>query len=140
MKMLREKENKGMKKVLLFLVLSLIMLFCVGCGKSESKAETIDFPVTVQNNTGVDIYCLYASVSGTDEWEEDILADEVLEDGDSCEITFTVDADSLVWDWKIEDYEGNTLEFYDLDFSDCSVDGAVLELEYIDGEGYATLN
>lgn len=96
-------------------------------------------PLTVINDTGVDIWQLYASITQTDDWEEDILGDDILYAGESMKINFTMQADTLVWDFAICDGDDNMLEFYDLDFSDCSVDGAVLYLEYDGENAYATL-
>lgn len=74
-----------------------------------------------------------------DDWEEDILADEVLCDGETIDVEFTVTEDTLDWDFAIEDIDGNIIEFYGLSFEDCSVDRATLILEYDGEEGYATL-
>ncbi len=99
----------------------------------------MSFNLSVVNDTGVDIYALYASQPEVDDWEEDILADEVLCDGDTIDVEFTVTEDTLDWDFAIEDIEENIIEFYGLSFEDCSVDGATLILEYDGDEGYATL-
>ena len=96
-------------------------------------------PVTVQNNTGVDIFGLYASTVDTDNWEEDILGTEVLCDGDSIVINFSYPEDETMWDFAMKDSEDNMIEFYGLDFSKCSSDGATLVLEYDGEQGYATL-
>lgn len=105
----------------------------------NSEKETLSFNLNVVNDTGVDIYALYASQPEVDDWEEDILADEVLCDGDTIDVEFTVTEDTLDWDFAIEDIEGNIIEFYGLSFEDCSIDGATLILEYDGEEGYATL-
>lgn len=107
--------------------------------KNTGNDAVITLPVTVINNTGVDIYRLYASSVETDDWEEDILAEDILYAGESYLINFTFDADTLDWDFAMEDSVGTVIEFYGLNFSDCNADGATLTLEY-DGEyGHATL-
>ena len=120
------------------MVMVIVMAFLLaGCG--EKEPEEIKIPLTVVNDTGIGIYELYASVKQTDDWEEDILGDGILAAGESGRIYFTMDSDTQVWDFAICDYDDNMVEFYDLDFSDCSTDGATLYLEY-DGEtAYATL-
>lgn len=105
----------------------------------NSEKETLSFNLSVVNDTGVDIYALYASQPEVDDWEEDILVDEVLCDGDTIDVEFTVTEDTLDWDFAIEDIEGNIIEFYGLSFEDCSIDGANLILEYDGEDGYATL-
>lgn len=91
-------------------------------------SETITIPVQVINNTGIDIYEFYASESGNSDWEEDILGDDILFAGESMTITFTIYANSLIWDFAIVDMYGDSLPFYSMDFSTCNVDGAVLML------------
>lgn len=100
----------------------------------------ITLPVEVYNDTGVDIYELYASVVETNDWEEDILGSNILPAGSTFTINFTFPADKTRWDFKIVDAAGTSLEFYDLDFANCSITGATLLLEYDGSNGYATLN
>lgn len=134
-------QRKSKTRLIVGVVAAVIVLivvigiFIVG----NSEKETLSFNLSVVNDTGVDIYALYASQPEVDDWEEDILADEVLCDGDTIDVEFTVTEDTLDWDFAIEDIEGNIIEFYGLSFEDCSVDGATLILEYDGDEGYATL-
>ncbi len=95
--------------------------------------ETVTLPVTVVNNTGEDIYELYASTVDVDNWEEDILGDQILPAGQSFIIEFTYPPDQTDWDFAMVDALGNMTEFYGLDFSECSEEGATLTLKY-DGE------
>lgn len=125
------------KKVLYAVIAGMMMLAATGCGgdkedsKSSSKEETVQtddkddadddvivMPTTFVNVTGVDIYSLYSSEADNDDWEEDLLEDEVLETGDYALVDFYYNSDATVWDFAIEDSEGNMLEFYDIDFSD----------------------
>ncbi len=103
---------------------------------TEMMSEPVIFPLTVINNTGEDIYELYASVVHTDDWEEDILGANILENGDSFVINFKITEDTLVWDFKIENEDGDTIEFYDVDFSDYSIEGAML---IFNDDGTATM-
>lgn len=103
--------------------------------KGNTESETITLPVTVVNNTGIDIYGFYASTTDVDDWEEDVLGDRILYAGDSFLINFSFGSSQLIWDFAIEDVYGEMLEFYDMDFSECSMEGAVLTL-YDDGTAY----
>lgn len=103
---------------------------------TEVIPETVTFPLTVINHTGEDIYELYASVVHTDDWEEDILGANVLENGDSFVINFEITEDMLVWDFKIANEDGDMLEFYDVDFSDYGMEGAML---IFNDDGTATM-
>jgi Predicted amidophosphoribosyltransferases len=101
--------------------------------------QKLDFKLTVVNNTGIDIYHLYASEADNDDWEEDILGDDILYTDESFDIIFTIGADDLEWDFAIKDVYDNQIDFYDMSFENCSVDGATLVLEYENGEGRASL-
>lgn len=106
----------------------------------DNTPKTLEFPLTIKNYTGFDIYYLYSSVASTDNWEEDILGDYgVLDDGETIIVNYVLDTDSLVWDFKIVDYNYDYIEFYGVDFSDCDMNGATLVLEYDGYEGTATL-
>lgn len=108
--------------------------------KKEEKSESIVFPLEVVNNTGVDIYKLYSSQAQTDDWEEDVLGEGILYDGESITINFKLfDESSLVWDFRIEDSDGNYINFYNIDFSGCDTNGGKLVLKYDGNEGTATL-
>lgn len=108
--------------------------------KKEEKSESIIFPLEVVNDTGFDIYKLYSSQAQTDDWEEDVLREGILYDGESITINFKLfEESSLVWDFRIEDSDGNYINFYDIDFSDCDTNGGKLVLEYDGNEGTATL-
>lgn len=134
----KRKSKTGLIVGVVAAVIVLIVaigIFIVG----NSEKETLSFNLSVVNDTGVDIYALYASQPEVDDWEEDILADEVLYDGETIDVEFTVTEDTLDWDFAIEDIDGNIIEFYGLSFEDCSIDGATLILEYDGEEGYATL-
>lgn len=108
--------------------------------KKEEKSESIIFPLEVVNDTGFDIYKLYSSQAQTDDWEEDVLREGILYDGESITINFKLfEESSLVWDFRIEDSDGNYINFYDIDFSECDTNGGKLVLEYDGNEGTATL-
>ena len=96
-------------------------------------------PVTVVNDTGIDIYELYASTVDVDDWEEDILGTDILYAGESFVIDFTYYSDQTEWDFAMADMTGQMIEFYGLDFADCDPAGATLTLEYDGENGYATL-
>lgn len=63
------------------------------------------------NKTGVEIAALYVSPSQADEWGEDILGVDVLPDGESVHIKFSRKETAAKWDIRIEDGDGNSLEW-----------------------------
>lgn len=88
---------------------------------------------TVVNATGVEIHELYVSPHSTDEWEEDVLGRDTLPAGDSCEITFDRSERAAMWDLKIVDGEGNSIEWENLNLLEISK----ATLHYKDGRAWA---
>ena len=81
------------------------------CGSGD---KVLRYNLTVINNTGIDIYAFYASERDVDNWEEDVLGNDILYAGDSVNIEFTITEDDLDWDFAMEDMYGNMIEFYGL--------------------------
>ncbi|WP_461815870.1 zinc ribbon domain-containing protein [Faecalimonas sp.] len=134
--------NKGFsrkKKGKIIAIIALVIILVIGISQYGSQDELLSFNVQVINNTGIDIYALYASEKNVDNWEENLLRNKVLYDGQRINIEFVITEDNLDWDFAMEDIDGNILEFYGLDFSKCDVDGATLILEYDGNKGEATL-
>jgi|SRR5882672_3363926 len=88
---------------------------------------------TLHNNTGVEIHKLFISPHSTDEWEEDILGKDTLPDGESLEITFSRKETAKLWDMKIVDKEGNSIEWESLNLLEISE----VTLHYKDGKATA---
>ena len=53
------------------------------------------------NKTGYEINEVYISPSKKDNWEEDILGDETLDDGESRTIRFHNSGNTCIWDLKV---------------------------------------
>ena len=68
-----------MKKVSVLVLSLLILVFSFA---AVASAATI----MIKNNTGVTIEELYLSDSGTEDWEEDVLGNDVLDHGETLRI------------------------------------------------------
>jgi hypothetical protein len=88
---------------------------------------------TVVNRTGVEINRLYVSPHSTKDWEEDILGQDTLADGDSVNIHFSRTEKAAKWDLRIEDSDGNGIEWTNLNLLEISK----LTLHYKDGKAWA---
>jgi len=86
-----------MKLRLIAAILGLTFATAIMAGKQD---------VTVVNKTGKPIHHVYISEEKTDDWEEDILGDDVLQAGASVKVTFDNNSDSCIWDFKAVDAEG----------------------------------
>lgn len=75
---------------------------------------------TVHNMTGVTIAELYISPHSTDQWEEDILGQDTLSNGESLDITFDRTEKAAKWDLKIVDKDGDSIEWENLNLLEIS--------------------
>ena len=68
-----------------------------------------DRHVTIKNRTGWTMLRFYASDSRKDDWEEDILGSDVLEDGQNVRINIDDGSGACVYDFKAEFTNGQAL-------------------------------
>ncbi len=76
-----------------------LAMSCVAAGSSFAAEAKQDF--TLVNKTGYDISHVYVSPSKSDDWEEDVLGKDMLEDGDYWNIKFSRAAKTCKWDLKV---------------------------------------
>lgn len=95
-----------------------------------------DQDFTLVNRTGVEIHKVYASPHSSDDWEEDILGDDTLSDGESVNITFSPKERAAMWDLRVEDSDGNFITWESLDLLQISR----VTLHYKKGKVWATLD
>jgi hypothetical protein len=85
---------------------------------SAAVAGTQDF--TLINQTGVDVFELFISESRSDEWEEDVLGENVLLDGERIDITFR-GRRACMWDMLANDEAGDGIAFQAINLCETSV-------------------
>ena len=111
----------------------LLLVALVFAATTWSQAQTIlDFKLV--NNTGEDFYAVYLTETTTTNWGEDILPEDIVEDGATIDITFKyVDDETLcIWDLRLTHDESEEDYIYINEIDLCEV--SVLTL-YIDEDG-----
>lgn len=86
-----------MKLKVLFLLLSLAFSTALFAGRQD---------VNVVNMTKKSIHHIYISAAKVDDWEEDILGNDVLDPGETVKVTFENEHKACVWDFKAVDTDG----------------------------------
>jgi len=122
-----------MKRSLTRGLLAFFILMTVGLGVSARQNKTLDFKLV--NKTGVDIYKIFISQADDDEWGDDVLDIDVLEDGDEVELEFDVTEKAKHWDLKVEDEEETAIVWKRLDLSKINV----LTLKIVGGKPIAEI-
>lgn len=97
---------------------SLLVALCLAFVVPAAFAGTQDF--TLVNQTGVEIYSLFLSEASNDEWEEDVLGEDVLPDGERMEITFS-GRNACLWDLLVTDDEGGDVTWQGINLCEASV-------------------
>lgn len=64
------------------------------------------------NKTGYDISHVYVSPTKSDDWEEDVLGKDVLNDGDEWEIKFSRATKTCKWDLKVVYADDNSAAYW----------------------------
>ena len=85
---------------------------------------------TLVNATGVEIDKVYIAPHSSDDWEEDILGQDTLPDGQKVAIKFNRAEKAALWDLRVEDSKENSIEWENLNLLEISK----LTLHYKDGK------
>ncbi|HEY6188097.1 MAG TPA: hypothetical protein VIW80_10485 [Pyrinomonadaceae bacterium] len=75
---------------------------------------------TLVNATGVEIDKVFISPHESDDWEEDILGRDTLPSGQSVDIKFHRNEKAAMWDLRVEDKQGNSIEWEKLNLLEIS--------------------
>ena len=100
-------------------------------GSTAQEGGKQDF--TLVNQTGVEIDKVFISPHDSNDWQEDILGQDTLPSGQSVDIKFSRKEKAAMWDLKIEDKQGNSIEWENLNLLEINK----VTLFYKDGKGTA---
>lgn len=84
-----------MSKVLAAIVV-VVLAYAVPAGAQEAKQDFM-----LINKTGYELKALYVSPSRSDDWQEDVLGQDVLSDGQSVNVHFSPKVHTCEWDLKV---------------------------------------
>jgi hypothetical protein len=90
---------------------------------------------TLVNQTGVEIHKVFISPHDVNDWEEDILGRDTLPNGESVDIKFHRSQKAPLWDLRIEDKQGHSIEWENLNLMQIDK----ITLEYKDGKATAKI-
>ena len=98
------------KRLAIFAMLVLGVMCIPGIGTTDVSAQgRQDF--TLVNRTGVEIYALYVTPHSAKDWGEDVLGVDTLAGDEEVEIFFSPRERAKYWDIRIEDEDGNYIEW-----------------------------
>ena len=88
------------------------VVFAVVCAFLFSSVAAHAGVIMIHNETGFDIWEIYLSDSGTNDWEEDILGANILEADSALRVNVNGSWDSF--DMRAVDGDGNTCDWFGL--------------------------
>jgi len=99
-----------MVRIVLLVVLTAGIFYLPGASTLEVSAQAgRDFLLV--NKTGIEIYALYVTPHNSNNWGEDILGADTLAANEDLEIVFNRKEKAKLWDLRIEDEDGNFIEW-----------------------------
>jgi len=103
-------------KTLLVAAFAAALAFAAPAGAQEAKQ---DFRLV--NKTGYELKALYVSPSKSDDWEEDVLGQDTLDDGQAVNVHFSPKTKTCKWDLKVTySDDDSSAVWHDIDL--CSVE------------------
>lgn len=120
----------GLRPLRVLVALSLLTLFVSPPAFAQGKQD-----FTLVNATGIEIHELYVSPHKSDDWEEDILGQDTLPEGESVAIHFSPKDKAKLWDLKIVDKDGHSVEWESLNLLEI----AKVTLHYKKGRAWADI-
>jgi len=111
-----------------------LALFVILIAGSVVRAQ-VNQDFTIVNNTGLSIDQLYVSPSEIEDWEEDVLGVDVLQNGEQADIHFAPKENRCQWDIKIVDAQGDSIIWTEIDLCKAHT----VTLHYENGAPTATI-
>ncbi|UYV18317.1 hypothetical protein K1Y77_12600 [Halomonas qaidamensis] len=104
-------------------LLAALLMLC-----SSSLVMAADYYVDITNRTGYTLYYMYVSPADSKNWEEDVLGNDVLMDGDTQRVTIT-GYNSPIFDIRLVDEDEDSYTFWNVDVS---TQDLVVTLDHLD--------
>lgn len=101
---------KRIVRIALLVMLTAGIYYFPGVSTVEVSAQA-DQDFLLVNKTGIEIYALYVTPHNSDDWGDDVLGADTLAAGADIEIVFHRKEKAKLWDLRIEDEDGNFIEW-----------------------------
>jgi hypothetical protein len=103
-------------KTLLVAAFAAALAFAAPAGAQDAKQDFM-----LMNKTGYELKALYVSPSKSDDWEDDVLGQDTLSDGQAVNVHFSPKTKTCKWDLKVtySDDDSNAV-WHDIDL--CKVE------------------
>jgi hypothetical protein len=127
---MRHVQDKSFRRAKILAAICALSMLLTPAAFAQGKQD-----FTLHNATGVEIHQLFVSPHSSDDWEEDILGQDTLPNGESVDIQFSRKEKAKLWDLRVVDKEGNGIVWENLNLLEISE----VTLHYKDGKAWADL-
>ena len=102
---------KRIVRIALLVMLTAGIFYFPGVSTVKVSAQQADQDFRLVNKTGVVINALFVTPHSSKEWGDDILGVDTLAANGDLEITFHPHETAKLWDLRVEDADGNYIEW-----------------------------
>lgn len=117
---------------------SIAIATALAAASLAAPAHASDEVLTIVNRTGYTIAEVYVAPTASDEWEEDVLTDDVLPNGSRTNIDMSESEDTCRWDVRVVYDDGEDAYWRKLDF--CEMSRITLHYNQKSGDTWATFD
>lgn len=107
-----------MKHFALTIKIALAVALLATLANRSASAHEGPQDFVLHNQTGVEIHSVFVSPHSAGDWQEDVLGQDTLPNGQSVKIAFDDRDKHVHWDLRVTDKNGNALEWYDLNLAE----------------------
>lgn len=102
---------KNIVRIALLVMFTAGMFYLPGVSTTKVSAQQADQDFLLVNKTGIEIHALYVTPHSSNDWGDDILGTDTLDAGADIGIVFHRKEKAKLWDLRIEDKDGNFVEW-----------------------------
>ena len=127
---MRRSRTAGAKRVAIAVSIAIVLGVVQGCASHAQGVDRVPHAANVAftNSTGASFRAVYLSPTSAPGWQENVLGDSQLNDGDKLQIAFDQNEKSFEWDLKVVGLDGRYAEWKKLKFEGVSEITLVLKL------------
>jgi hypothetical protein len=110
-----------------------VCLAALMMGVAQLSAQNADLDFKLVNQTGVNIYSIYIAPHDSEEWGDDVMEEDILRNTETLDLEFHPKSRSALWDLRIEDKDGESVEWEGLNLTKINV----LTIKIVKGKAVA---
>lgn len=124
----KRRELGGLKPIVITIMIAGMLAVVNGCSSYMPAVKPLNPRLGVTNFTGTAFSAVYLSPASASDWQENLLNNSTLKDGDTLDIQLELNGKNIDWDLKVQGVDGHYAEWKNLKFDQISEMTLVLKL------------